>query len=232
MKKYAVYVSVIAALCCYAQPATAFTLSDNFNDNSIDTSWWTDQSSSPSMVAEQNGRLELIQGSSGLSKLVFNHKITGDFEATADFTLLNWPTNSNQRFGFVTDVFGSVQRTCLPPEMYLVHFLPTYLAAAGTKDVSGSLKMERIGSTVYGYYRSGDTWSLIGSRTSSSYADDATFSLRLWPYGTPAEGARASFDNFYLNAPDMANPVPEPSTLVFVGLSMAGAGFIRRKNAR
>lgn len=213
--------------------ASAFVFYDDFNDNSLNPSWWSVSTAGDSTVQEINQRIELTQGTSGSPGINFNYLIQGDFTAEADYSLLNWPVNSRERTGLISGLGSAVERVSdagFGGEVYLTHFGDGVQGIISTTDMAGKLKLERIGTTISGYYWGNDTWNLVHSYNNSTA--DANFYLVIWPEPPVFDGVKVAFDNFRLDAPGMDNPfpAPEPLSILLLGSGLL-AGITRKKNA-
>ncbi len=218
-------------LVCVSSQGMAFVFTDNFDDNSLNTFWWTNNSSGGSTSSEANNRLEMVQGSSGYSQLMFNYPVPGNFTAQVDYSLLNWPSDNQERIA-IAGTFGAVERISdngFGGERYLTHFVGEgVLGLTATSDMSGKLKFSRTGSTVSGYYWTGSAWQLIHSYGSGP-TNDQIVDLQIWPEYPIGNGVKVAFDNFQLDAPSMVNPVPEPASLVLFGLGGIATVLIKRR---
>lgn len=241
-KKMLGTVLAVMALLLLHSGAFAFVFTDNFNDNSINGSVWKVVTYDNSTVAEQNGRIEMVYGGSGSTSLQFKFPVSGDYVVEADYTLLNWPTENGIRLGISNSydylTYAVVERisdSSFGGEVYLTHFSTDGVQGnTGTPDISGRLKFERIGGSISGYYQGqGGNWVLIHNYSGFT-TGDGMVSLNMWPGSWGIQGTTIAFDNFFLEAPDMADPtgVPEPLTILLFGTGLAGVAVSRRRGAR
>jgi hypothetical protein len=238
------------ALALLAAPATASTtttVSDDFNDNSTDTSLWDVVSlgSGDSGVLEQNGRLEMRLGadaSGGDSGFgvgyVTKHTVPGDFDVQMSFSLLNWPSNSGARLGVgLSDVgAGVVERLSLSPtdyfprtgDFYVTQFGDGVQGFVSTPDLSGGLRFTRVGATMSGYYWDGADWTLI--HQGPGPAHPSHISISLWSDNQVFADLEvaAALDDFHLTFSD----VPEPSQDMVVGGCFIAALLWRQRRRR
>ncbi len=231
--------TVIAALglaaVVYGAPSQAAVITDNFNDNSLNTSLWT-PSSTDATVEEVNGQLEVTQGSSSaVSGVTLNIHVTGNFDAEVDYRLLNWPDNNRERLGLgalMASGGGVVERLSdsnFGGESYLTHFQDGVQGQTPTTDRSGRLRLTRTGDTLAGYFWTGSTWQLVHSYTNPVNAQDAYVALQAWPGFPISSGVKIAFDNFRLDAPQVV-PAPATGLLLLTGLGViAGFGSGRRQ---
>jgi hypothetical protein len=180
--------------------ANADTFSDSFSEGTLNSFWWTvDTSGGNCTVAITHGSLVMTQGSSGQANLDFNFSIPGDLFATVDYSLLNWPYNNGERIGLRTSI-GAVERISdnrFGGEMYTTD-VHSVINTVATSDSSGTLKIQRIGTVTTGYYLHNGSWTQIGS-TDFGIAADASIALSIWPAGiTP--GVEVAFRNFSVTA--------------------------------
>jgi hypothetical protein len=221
------------------------TISDNFNDNNINTSLWQAFSSGTASVNEVNQQLEIsLPGtSSGEAGYVSRCALRGDFDMQVDFTLLNWPSGNGTESGLELstlphrdNLIAGVGRSNLSSiDSYLSEIIGPFFGFAPTGDLSGKVRINRTGDTITSYYW--DTvslsWADILSHTDPVLAQDGVFDLVFglnpdsMPGGFPVKMA---FDNFQLQY-DQLVCIPLPPTLLLLGSGLLGFGLpgLRRR---
>lgn len=224
--------SLILASVLASAPAEAMVFTDNFDTNIIDSAWWTVATDGDSTITATNDRLELTQGTNGFAALTFNTSLVGDFSVSVDYSLLNWPTNNQERAVLnayaefnnqllverVSDVQydPSVART---GEVYLSDFPGQGVLGTPSSDSNGTLRLERSGDTVLGSFWSGSEWTIIGVYQvpgENSLARAIGFGIFAGSSVTP--GVKVAFDNFQLNAAPA--PLPPTALLMLTGLTI------------
>jgi hypothetical protein len=232
MRSFPFALALLAA--SFASPAhAALTFSDDFSGPAINAFWWTPSTVGANTVALENGRIVMTQSnyydSGGLT---LNFNVTGDFVATVDYSLIDWPAANYQRIG-ISSIFGAVERSQHPgwfDEAYVADFQHN-ISTVGTTDTTGTLKMERTGSTLTGSFWNGTGWTFIGSFTHGTLLADAPLGLALWNgYSYATLPIKVSFDNFHLDAPGMA-PIPEPAGYAMLLAGLGLIGFIARRRS-
>jgi len=69
------------------------TFSDDFNDNSLNTSLWNTLALNGTILAEQNQRLEITISNSLFGEIYYKRNVAGDFDFEVDYELLTWPAS-------------------------------------------------------------------------------------------------------------------------------------------
>jgi hypothetical protein len=212
------------ALCLVLFPGTqahAQVFLEDFNDNSIDLDLWTvDLFGSGPLLAEVNQQLqiEFPGSSSGVAfggGLVSNFLLRGDFDVQVDYRLLTWPFSNGVRLALATEDEYGVERTSfgsqadyphLPREVYLTHFLDGATGFAATSDVTGTLRLVRIGATESGYYYSSGDWVLI--HTGPGPTADVAIQVHAWShdYAFMDQDVLAAWDNLVVNWGELVWP--------------------------
>ncbi|MFN8176887.1 MAG: hypothetical protein U0167_03120 [bacterium] len=222
-------------------PGHAEVFRDNFDDNHIDpTVWVTDVWGSGPQIAEANQQLEISMpgSSSGQEigcKLASVFLLRGNFDVQVDFRLLTWPVGNGVRMGMGIDEVGfpshaGVERTSFgqsdypgwPREVYCVDFPDGVHGITGTEDFTGTLRLVRSGNSQTGYYRSGDTWVVIG--TGSAPTGDVRIKVAAWSaYQFMHWDVFASWDNLVINTGTIVRPPPATGACCFpAGVCLQG----------
>src|SRR5919198_1366633 len=106
-------------------------------------------------------------------------KLTGDFDMQLDYALTTWPVRNGVRLGLAAGT-SSVQRNSNPANAdnrYVTDFTgPTTVVE--TQDMTGSLRLSRVGSVITGYYLSKGRWVAIASTNGST--DPLPYGIPPW----------------------------------------------------
>jgi len=195
----------------------ADSYSDDFDSGISSFYWTTFAPGNLSTITASGGEVVMTQGNDVGIGLEFNYIITGDFDAQVDYQLINWPVNNQERIGIMVNPpnwslfgIGAVERLSddgfvSGNEGYLTHFL-NGITSTPTSDTEGTLRLNRTGNTVTGYYLDGLVWQEIASYTSPDNTQTYPLFLAIWYETVPSIGIEVAFDNFSLNAPDMDIP--------------------------
>jgi len=233
--------AVLLAGLLHLPTAGAVGFVETFDGTTLDPVRWATLASGGSTLQLVGGQVLLTQGSSGEAVLGLRLPVTGDFRVTVDYTLLNWPTDSKARlllnaYASEDDQIGVLRLSdtqydtpypgLWPPghvhgEAYL--FSRSVLGPS-TNDVTGTLRLQRLGDVVTGSFRSGSGsgWADAGSLHLAGEGGVARL-LGVGLFGLPqttTAGVQVALDNFTLAA-----PVPEPQAwaLWLAGLALLGA---------
>jgi hypothetical protein len=229
------------ALIAATAGATAATFTDGFDGNAIDPAWWTAATAGGSTVAAVDQRLELTQGEGGFAGLTFNLPIKGDFTARIDYALLAWPADNKERLalGAVTGANQLlIERVSdslvgLGTEVYVTDFTGQGILGTPTADLTGTLRLERVGDTVQGAFWTGTAWNVIGTYSVAGEGSLArTIGFSIFPGVPVTPGVKVALDNFTLTGPNV--PIPEPGTaaLLVGGLGLLLISGKRRSGGR
>jgi hypothetical protein len=221
--------------------STSIFISDDFNDNTIDTTLWdVTFAGTGAVVAEQNGRVEFrlgvnTSGNEFGASYVTKQAMSGDFDVQVRFALLDWPDANGVRLGLgLSPDGGLVERISLSPtdyfsppgEYYLTHFLDGVHGFVPSGDAAGALRLTREGSVIRGYYHNGTDWTLIHAGPASTASSPLAFGI--WSDTQAFSGlpVRAAIDDFRVTA------IPEPSPLLILlggGACLASRALRRNK---
>jgi hypothetical protein len=185
--------------------------SDNFNDNSLNSSIWNRVivPSGAGTIIETNQRIEMTRSIPGsvYQGLQSRCKLRGDFDAQVDFRLLNWPAQNFNTVRFaVMDLPGGplgqfgIMRNSYADEIYQMRGAAGVEGEVSRSDLVGTLRLKRIGTTLQGYYWNGSGFAPLGSSTTS--VDDTRLMVDFsFPAGIPATTANVmiAIDNFKVN---------------------------------
>ncbi|MCC7352605.1 MAG: hypothetical protein IT330_02520 [Anaerolineae bacterium] len=187
-------------------------LADDFGDNVLSAALWTSAvfGSGPT-IAETNQRLEIRHPANAAgdpfgAEVVSLCLLAGDFDLQVDYLLTAWPPANGVRLGLAVNPGDSkVARVSFtgipgyPDEVYLTHFADGVQGITATGDLSGKLRLVRVGGTLTGYYFGGGNWVALHSGSVTSGAVSAV--LRSWSHSSvfKHEEVRVAFDNFRVN---------------------------------
>ncbi len=230
--------------------STAGVFTDDFNDNSTNTSFWTASvAGTGPTIAETNQRVEIFLPSSAATNpgATYTSKCTlgGDYDVSVDYQLVVWPADNGVRVGLAAAPGGIMERVSfgnndhlasVPREVYLRHFDPVGGGEQGitaTSATSGKLRLIRTGNALTAYYHgSSSGWIALPSGTTSTAP--ATLSISVWTEDVffDDQNVTVAFDNYVVNAGTLSCPFPvctaQPKTEISVlginGTVTAGGG--------
>ncbi len=190
---------------------------DNFDDNVTDTSLWSvGQTGGPAAV-ETNQRLEItLPANSAGAKFSAAYYsaclLRGDFDIQVDYQLLTWPTTNGVRISLSTTManmervsFGSQNDFAGGPEVYLADFAGTVMGTTTASGGLGKLRLQRVGTTVTGFYFMNDGWVAAASKSDPTYSQDTAFALGSWSHDPifANQEVKLAFDNLTINAGEL-----------------------------
>jgi len=242
MRRVPIWGGFAAAVLLWTTAApAASTYSDNLS--TLNPSWWSASTAGGDTISNVNNRTEMTQSSNpaGQISLSFFPLLRGNYSATVDYQLLNWPANNDERDYLGASTAGGVGRISDSQvvsgggEGYVVDFRQVPGGALGvvpTSDTSGTLKVQRISGVTTGYFWTGSGWQTIPVPTSTGTADTLV-GMGFSTFTHPTAGVRVAFDNFSVTADQFIDPgtggviTPEPATLAL--LALGGLALIRRR---
>lgn len=199
-------------------------VSDNFNDNTINSSIWDiGILSNDSTIEEINQRLEIVHGADArdvpgkgvfFAQYLSRCVLSGDFDMQVTYHLLTWPASNGVRVGLSIGIdreyivnfpmerlnTGSGNVEAYVADFYGVNgFFPT-------QDVTGKLRLTRLGDLLTGYYYKADNWIPIHTRSIPTV--DMYFAIASWShtqiYGK--QETKIAFDDFSINSGTLVCP--------------------------
>jgi hypothetical protein len=86
------------------------------------------------------------------------------------------------------------------PEAYLTDFAGLVKGIISTSDSSGKLRLERIGTTITGYYVYNGVWAVLASNSDPTYNQDTGFALSSWSHDPvfANQEVKLAFDNMII----------------------------------
>ena len=185
------------------------TCSDNFDDNSLDSSRWNPDVSPPGgSLAETNGRIEL-NPKTGPTSVGLSTKCSanGDFDAQIDYELVDWYQGSPALIRLVAHWLESGPSG--HTGVYTAGWYTQLRSLDGTvveiypSIPSGTLRLVRTNTTVWGYYHDGTNFQLIGS---APIENDPTAFLFDTSSAEADPGFTIIVDNFRMSADTVTCP--------------------------
>lgn len=193
---------------------------DTFDGNAVDTSFWYTLTDPGSALALQNGQLvESIAGSAvpggqfdqTASAIGSSCHLPGDFDMQIEYQLLQWPEHGGF-FAALQGIFGdvAVARASAPWDP---PFNQSYngwsngpsgfqSATENTRATNGSLRVTRVGSTVYAYVLDATApgWRLLFSANDNAGEAIPQISLFAQAGTFGHEDGSVAWDNFRINS--------------------------------
>lgn len=186
--------------------ALAETLTDNFNDNSIDGAKWTNGGSG--QVVEQSGRIEISTQKAAnyfqLTSLV-TYDLTSSYYLVqilyaGNQTLVSRQTILYAELDVNNKVYIQIDQGNISAN-YVVAGTPTYGAGSVTYNPATHKWVrlrEASGTTYFEYSTNGHTWSTLHSLANPITLTAVTAGLQSGTYAAEAYESTSVFDNFNL----------------------------------
>lgn len=203
----------LASLGSKAMAANS-VMSDNFDDNVVNSVLWAPYASGGSSIAEANQRLEISfpassTGAAFAAGVNSRCQLHGDFDVEVGYELLNWPLANGVRIG-LRAAGGIMGRTSFcknpdndypgwPREVFLADFGNGVSGITEAGILPGKLRLVRKGSSLNGYsFVSGDWVSVL---TGSSSTSDTGIVISAWSHDFIFTGneVKLAFDNLVVN---------------------------------
>jgi hypothetical protein len=171
---------VLTVLTAASDRADAALVLDDFNDNMLDGSIWTDLSSGVGTAQETNQRYEISfpddRGlASGSALLISRSSFEGDFDFELSFELIEFPSFTGARVQLVASPLFWMEAVA-GDQTYYFSNLGAGPAMIPTGDTSGKLRITRVADTATSYYWDGSDWVVVTTRTGVS-TQDVTFNV-------------------------------------------------------
>lgn len=153
--------------------------------NTLDLSRWTASTlgSGPTATAGASGGVDLLIPANATQDsqkhfmaitLEAKCKLSGDFDLQVDYSLVSWPARNSVRLGLAAGSY-SVERSSnvhtVMDNLYVTDFAGVQ-AIVGTQDITGRLRLTRVGATITGYYGSNGSWVKVASAKTPTEATD------------------------------------------------------------
>ena len=228
----------LLALILLGQPAlcrAGAIVVDDFNDNSLNLQLWSPYIEGTGSVSEVNQRLETTAAGSGegIAFVRLLGLIGGDFDAQVSYTLLSTLTSAKDTFGGIAwvvggDLLDNPQLVGRGYGGYGCEINGGGSCAFPSTDISGRLRMTRVGTTLSVYYWDGSGWQFMDATSTSG----APSSIGIGASSGSTTPVSFAFDDFQLQA-DGFTSIPEPGSMALVGISLAlVCGFRKRHPGR
>jgi hypothetical protein len=244
---------LLLSLFVFVVPGLIFadTISDNFNDNSLNSSLWVPfnigggDPGVTSSVTEINGQLEAkgtiapnppaATSAIALAGISLLGTIYGDFDIRVDYQLLSPLVGPGDEptaciilsHGLLLDDPYLVGRSLDgSDDIYVASIDNEY--GVPTTDMEGLLRFTRVGTLMSAYYwgPSDIDWQLI-RQANGSANPIKTLGLGIYNETNNTE-VFAAFDNFNLTA-DRFVPTPEPTSILLVSAGLGALGLVARR---
>ncbi len=142
----------------------------------------------------------------------------GDYDIQVDYEVLTWPYANGVRLGLADDhanmtrLSSGRQPGDYPggPDLYLTTFdtADHVVGITPTSDLSGKLRLERVGDTLTSYYFANGAWTFVASYSDPAYTQDTAFYLGSWSGDSVFmdQEVKIAFDNLIINKGELVCP--------------------------
>jgi hypothetical protein len=197
------------------------TFSEDFSTGLLPSRWMTGGSGEGPTITAAEGRIEMVipasAGAAGptnwlMASITSRCVARGDYEASVDYTLLDWPRGNGVQVWLSEPPPGSamVARNQQGPGEGIAIYDGVNSASMSESATAGTLRLVRRGTVLTGSHRAFGSadWTELPVRMSSLF--DATFSVALFTQspGFGGQRARVAIDNFQVTAPQVICPNP------------------------
>ena len=190
--------------------ARVVRIEDDFSSPEIDTAIWrpvTDGTGAE--VTGQGGQVTMTIAADGIpggpanavgAQVGTQCTFPGDFDASVDFTLFEWPAGANVRVGlnaFFVGGFVGRRSSSTSGDEYAAWVTPRN-GSAQLDETAGSLRIARVGKIMTAYFWRNGRWVPLASGATSGAAVIGLGATAGSDFGH--QRARAAFDNFAVQA--------------------------------
>jgi Tol biopolymer transport system component len=202
--------------------APKLPFSDAFSGTTIDSFWGTPFSQGQGVsLAQANGQLEVSVPSTAVLDPTLGYislglssqcSVVGDFDVQVDYRLLAWPSPSRVNLSldtFPTD-FSEVHGMFVHDDGFgtgiSTHFPGPDNTFVFDSSPSGTLRLQRVGTTLTAYRMTSTGWSALQSIQESTSDQDVNLNVfSNAPTGSHPD-VKVAYDNFLLNAGGLTCP--------------------------
>ncbi len=215
----------------------SMVITDDFNDGVINQTLWTVSGDGVVTLNEANGVINATAtgASAGITWLKSNLIASGDFDVSINYSWLSSFGTVNTRTRTQLYVYNPAESLSFAlnnwrggtpnSDLRFTYSNGSLIGNEWTPPSTGALRIARVGSIFEGYYWD-RSWVSLG--TCNGYTEDVHIAFNANLIGGNALNVK--WDNFSLTADSISGlPVPEPSVLMLLCLSIAGILLIKRK---
>jgi hypothetical protein len=190
---------------------------DDFSGSEIDSDKWTQGLCDGCSINAVNNKVRFYtegDGSNQFNTLYSKTSLKGDFDIQVDFSTVNFNRPSGTGVNRINlmlrgpDTSGgsNYASVSLDKTSSLTRYRfqwrnngPIGNSDSITSDGFGKFRIKRVGSTIYGYYWTGSSWSLAGTLSGGWTVDVNSIQLQLSSGFGSSDSLTGDFDNFIIN---------------------------------
>jgi dipeptidyl aminopeptidase/acylaminoacyl peptidase len=175
--------------------------------------WRSWSSGSGATIDEQNGRLEATVAADSVQGGQYDQisvesgttcRLAGDFDVQVDYQLLEWPAANGvqvvlQSFDAANQGVVMARESETGLEQY-VSWIPPSSISAPTGDLSGTLRLQREGSTMVTSYLHGGAWVPLASGPTSTTPAMLALGVSSFLHRFGHQEVKVAWDNFHINS--------------------------------